>query len=217
MYRHVMLVDGNDGRGIDVGILTKPGFPIHTIRSHVDARDAVGVIFSRDCPDFEVHTPSGQVLHLLVNHFKSKSGGGGARRRRQAEQVRKLVDDLVDRDQHVLVLGDLNEGQPDPTEPPPNLTALFTLNGPLTSCYDLDGFDPGPRPGSFDTCSIRNRLDYILISASLRPTVTGGTVFRTGLWGSRRTRPTAWPTSPQIIAAVHQASDHAAVVLHLDL
>jgi hypothetical protein len=40
MYRHVMLVDGNDERGIDVGILTKPGFPIHTIRSHVDARDA---------------------------------------------------------------------------------------------------------------------------------------------------------------------------------
>jgi hypothetical protein len=160
------------------------------------------VVFSRDCPDFEVHTPSGPVLHLLVNHFTSQSGGG-AKGRRQAEKVRSLVDDLVARDQHVMVLGDLNEGQPDPAQPPPNLTALFTPDGPLTSCYDLDGFDSGPRPGSFDTCSLRNRLDYILISASLRPTVTGGDR-RNGLppraVGSRRTRPTAWPTtrrSPQ--------------------
>lgn len=217
MYRHAMLVDGNDERGIDVGILTKPGYPIGSIRSHVDATDDVGVIFSRDCPDFEVHTPSGQVLHVLVNHFKSQSGGGGDKRRRQAEEVRRLVDELVGRGQHVVVLGDLNEGQPDELQPPPNLTALFAPDAPLTSCYELPGFDPGPRPGTFDSCGIRNRLDYILISDSLRPAVTGGTVHRHGLWGSRQTRPTAWPTYPEMTGAAHQASDHAAIVLHLDL
>ena len=37
-YRHVMLVDGNDARGIDVGIMTKRGLPIRTIRSNVDPR-----------------------------------------------------------------------------------------------------------------------------------------------------------------------------------
>jgi hypothetical protein len=36
LYRHVMLVDGNDDRGIDVGIMTKPGFEIGDIRSHVE-------------------------------------------------------------------------------------------------------------------------------------------------------------------------------------
>ena len=56
-YAHVMLVDGNDERGIDVGIMTKPGFEITSIRSHVDAVDAHGVIFSRDCPQYEIHTP----------------------------------------------------------------------------------------------------------------------------------------------------------------
>jgi hypothetical protein len=76
-YRHVMLVDGNDERGIDVGIMTKPGFPIRSIRSHVDTEDDRGVVFSRDCPDYEIHTPSGQAVHVLVNHFKSQSGGGG--------------------------------------------------------------------------------------------------------------------------------------------
>jgi hypothetical protein len=39
-----MLVDGNDERGIDMGIMTKTGFRIGAIGSHVHAEDAVGVI-----------------------------------------------------------------------------------------------------------------------------------------------------------------------------
>lgn len=47
-YRHIMLVDGNDERGIDVGLMTKPGFPIGAITSHVDETDGATPIFSRD-------------------------------------------------------------------------------------------------------------------------------------------------------------------------
>ena len=83
-YRHIMLVDGNDPRGIDVGIMTKSGFPIRTIRSNVDAEDAQGIVFSRDCPEYEVVTQNGTQLFILVNHFKSQSGGGGPKRKRQA-------------------------------------------------------------------------------------------------------------------------------------
>jgi hypothetical protein len=61
-YRHIMLVDGNDPRGIDVGLMTKSGFPIRTIRSNVDAEDAQGIVFSRDCPEYEVVTQSGTHL-----------------------------------------------------------------------------------------------------------------------------------------------------------
>jgi len=43
-YRHLMLVDGNDERGIDVAILTRTGYPIGHIRSNVDAEDATGPI-----------------------------------------------------------------------------------------------------------------------------------------------------------------------------
>ena len=38
-YRHVMLVDGNDQRGIDVGLLTTARRPIVNVESHVDDRD----------------------------------------------------------------------------------------------------------------------------------------------------------------------------------
>jgi endonuclease/exonuclease/phosphatase family metal-dependent hydrolase len=217
LYRHVMLVDGNDERGIDVAIMTRDGFDIESIHSNVDNVDAEGLIFSRDCADYEVRTPSGTPIHVLVNHFKSQSGGGGAKRERQAKEVRKIVDKLIQQGEHVVVLGDLNEGPAASGSQAMNLASLFDNNSPLIDCYSLPGFDVGSRPGTFDSCGWRNRFDYIFVSQSLRPQYTGGRVFRKGLWGSRATRPTLWETYPEISSSKEGASDHSAVVIELDL
>jgi endonuclease/exonuclease/phosphatase family metal-dependent hydrolase len=216
-YEHVMLVDGNDDRGIDVGIMTKKGFEIRTIRSNVDVKDRSGPVFSRDCAQYEIGTPSGEVVHVLVNHFKSQSGGGAAKRRRQAKEVRRIAEELVAAGRNVIVLGDLNEGQPSLTKPATNLKELFAPDGPLVSCYELPGFDPGKRPGTFDACGIRNRLDYLLVSRSLESKFRSGHLFRKGLWGTRETRPTDWETYPEMANHNQQASDHAALVVELDL
>jgi len=216
LYRHVMLVDGNDERGIDVAIMTRNNFEIESIRSNVDTEDATGTIFSRDCPQYEVHTPNGTVVHVLMNHFKSQSGGGGAKRQRQAAQVRRIVDGLVALGQHVVVLGDLNEGPVAAGTQAVNLSALFDNNSPLVVCYSLPNFQVGNRPGTFDSCGWRKRLDYILISRSLLP-ITGGSVFREGLWGTRVTRPTNWATYPDMTQSSEQASDHATVFVDLNI
>ena len=125
LYRHVMLVDGNDDRGIDVAIMTRDGFDIGSIRSNVDKTDTKGIIFSRGCAEYEVRTPNGVVIHVLVNHFKSQSGGGGAKRKRQAKAVRKIVNELVQAAAHVVVVGDLNEGPAVAGTQAPNLARLF--------------------------------------------------------------------------------------------
>jgi len=217
LYRHVMLVDGNDERGIDVGIVTKTDFDILDIRSHVDDEDAKGEVFSRDCADYEIKIPGATNLHVLVNHFKSQSGGGGAKRKRQAERLREIVDNLVAGGQSAVVVGDFNEGQPDEQHHSPNFEQLFDPQGPLKVCYDLPNFDVGPRPGSFDSCGIRNRLDYIFVTRDLEPAVNGGGMVRSGLWGTRTTRPTDWNTFPEMDGHDHQASDHAAVFIDLTL
>ena len=130
-YSHVMLIDGNDKRGIDVGIMTKDNFKIESIRSNVDTKDHIGTVFSRDCPQYKVLTPGGTEVHVLVNHFKSQSGGGGQKRRRQAEKVCEFAADLVAQGQHVVVLGDLNEGPANENSQPTNLISLFNNNSPL--------------------------------------------------------------------------------------
>jgi hypothetical protein len=45
----------------------------------------------------------------------------------------------------------------------------------------LPTFDPGPRPGTFQSCGIRNRLDYILVSYDLAGLMVGGGIERHGL------------------------------------
>lgn len=217
LYRHLMLIDGNDERGIDVAIMTRAGFKIESICSHVDTEDAAGTVFSRDCPNYEIRTPNGTVIHVLVNHFKSQSGGGGAKRKRQAKKVREIADDLIQQGKHVVVLGDLNEGPKAGGTQAANLVHLYNKNSPLVDCYSLPGFDVGKKPGSFDSCGLSNRLDYIFISKSLQPSFKEGGLFRKGLWGGRATRPTHWETYPQMTTSVEQASDHSAAYIVLNI
>jgi len=216
-YDQIMLIDGNDKRGIDVGVMTRAGFSIETIRSNVYLEDSVGQVFSRDCPQYEIHTPNGTIIHLLVNHFKSQSGGGGEKRLRQAKAVRGIVDDLVSQGEHVVVLGDLNEGPVNESTTVENFSPFYENNSPLIDCYSLPGFDQGARPGTYDSCGIRNRLDYIFISQSLQSSFSVGGIFRMGLWGTRQTRPTAWDTYPLMTRSEEQASDHALVFVDLNI
>src|SRR5918995_188347 len=94
-FQHIMLVDGNDDRGIDVGLMTRRGYGIQSVRSHVDDVNSKGeTIFSRDCPEFVVVTPQGSRMLVMVNHFKSKGFGdqddNDRRRRAQARWVAAL-------------------------------------------------------------------------------------------------------------------------------
>ena len=99
-YEQVMLVDGNDDRGIDVGILARADYRLDTIRTHVFDTDDQGVVFSRDCCEYHFTTPGGGPLVVLVNHFKSKGYSapgdpqGAKRRRRQAARVVEIYDGL---------------------------------------------------------------------------------------------------------------------------
>ena len=57
VFGHVMLIDGNDERGIDVGLLTRGDVEITGVVSHVDDADLAGPVFSRDCPEYLAGPP----------------------------------------------------------------------------------------------------------------------------------------------------------------
>jgi endonuclease/exonuclease/phosphatase family metal-dependent hydrolase len=222
-YAHVMLIDGNDTRGIDVGVMTSPAIEILSMHSNVDLPDpgAAGEhLFSRDCAEYQCRLPSGVSGWVLLNHFKSQSGGGGPKRARQAQGVRGIVDGLVAAgERNLVVMGDLNEGPAAVGQPAPNLVPLSDPNGPLVDAYSLPVFDTGPRPGTFQSCGIRNRLDYIFVSRDLAGLVVGGGIERHGLWGgpTNVNPPSQWEIYPEITGPEHAASDHAAVFVDLNL
>jgi hypothetical protein len=96
LYPHVMLIDGNDDRGIDVGLLTRPAFPIRGIRSHVDDTDVDGEVFSRDCPTHQHAAGSCSARSSAMPRapISEPSGTAGGRPCAEARQVdRKLSTD----------------------------------------------------------------------------------------------------------------------------
>ena len=47
--------------------------------------------------------------------------------------------------------------------------------------------------------------------------VTGGEIYRKGLWGSRKSRPDKWETYDEMSESSHQASDHTLVYIDVNL
>jgi endonuclease/exonuclease/phosphatase family metal-dependent hydrolase len=226
-YGHIMLVDGNDPRGIDIGLLCDARIEVVSIRSHVDVPDPEGTgrpLFSRDCLVYQLRLADGSDLWLLLNHLKSQSFTSwdpDPLRSRQSTEVRAIYDRLrAEGARLIAVMGDFNKG-PTNDQPPqhPTLGPLLGPDSPLVDATTLPGFDLGPRPGTFQSCSLRNRLDYVLLSPELADVATGGGIFRKGLWGTptNKNPPQDWTVFPQIKKAIHAASDHAAVWIDLNL
>jgi endonuclease/exonuclease/phosphatase family metal-dependent hydrolase len=212
-YDHIMLIDGNDERGIDVGLMTKKKFDIVSIASHVDDEDDDGLIYSRDCAQFEIKTADGNTLVVLANHFKSKGFGtpatSDAKRKRQAARTATIYRQLRQTHKFIAIIGDFND-TPD-SDP---LAPLFSQTG-LKDISELPGFDDGGRPGTFKNGTASNKIDYILLSPDLFEKATAGGIFRMGVWGG--TNGTLFPHFPEITKEVEAASDHAAIWAELDI
>ena len=137
LYEHQVLIEGNDPRLIDVGVLSK--LPIGAVTSFQTAihpeRPQVRV-FGRDLLEIEIlDTSRSKTLFTLYNnHLKShfgdddNNGQGKAdndeRRRQQAETLSRLVASRMRPDSRYLIVGDMNDG---PDAAP--LTAMMTIEG----------------------------------------------------------------------------------------
>lgn len=222
-YPHVMVIDGNDPRGIDVGVISTDPYPLTNMRSHVDDGPYNDRVFSRDCPEYWYTFPAqtalaGQPLVILVNHFKSKFGGNNpasiARRRRQAARVAEIYNAIrsagVD---HVIVLGDLNDT--------PASVALEPLivDTDLTDHATVQPFDDGDpneeRPGTFGNGTKSQKIDYLLLSPSLLARAYSAGIFRKGVWGGKHG--TLFPHFDTIEFEHQAASDHAALYVDINL
>lgn len=224
-YEQIMVIDGNDTRGIDVGLMTQNGYTIDLMRSHIhDLRDNGFPVFSRDCPEFAVHTPSGDIVWVLPNHFKSKYGGNNKssrdKRRDQSTRVAKIYNDLLANGQDkVVVLGDLND-TPDSNE----LKPLFDKTD-LKEVSDHPTFNTGEfkgRPGTnergygtFGLGNDKQKIDYLLLSPTLFDQVTACGLFRKGAWPG--SRPKRWTVYPELKREIHVASDHHVIWADIDM
>jgi endonuclease/exonuclease/phosphatase family metal-dependent hydrolase len=140
LYPFVSLVEGNDDRLIDVGLLSKlPLGPVTSWRHFVHA-DAPGeVVFSRDLAQVEVLDPKRKKVLFTIfnNHLKSKlvlatdppnqHELNDARRRRQADGIAQIVRARLAADAPFIITGDMNDAPEAATLAP--IRALEVVDG----------------------------------------------------------------------------------------
>lgn len=232
-YPHKVLKEGNDGRGIDVGLLSRAkiqGVKSHAIRTYEDlaVSPPAGVdpgerVFRRDCLEVDVEK-GGKSLTLFICHFKSMNGGrSNTRPIREAEAraVRKLIENRFSspETENWAAIGDFND--------------FFELNGTPVDDHALgplieDGFaidalkafqpDPNERwTHYYAGDDVYAALDHIFLSPALAAknkeacprVVRAGQPLRATRAGKRRFPGVGW--------AHPKASDHCPLSVTLNL
>ena len=176
-YRYEMLLDGNDQRGIDVGLYSK--FPLGGIWTHMFDGSSRSKTFSRDCPEYEVKLPNGKSLYVLCNHLKSKgydvSGTASARRKRQAKAIAEILKEYDLKNNWVIVAGDLNDT--------PDSAPLKPLMD-VSDLYDVLELQFPTQPAKRWTYHYKSfeQIDYLLVSKPLKERFIKADVERRGMY-----------------------------------
>ncbi len=199
-FKNCMLIDGNDQRGIDLGVFSN--HEILGVRSHIDDRNANGErIFSRDSPEYGIRLPNGDLLVVIPQHFKSKRGGNSpaavARRKAQVDRAAVIAQVALQQTPFVIVAGDFNDT-------PGNILDSFNAIG----FEDIQGkFNyPNARPGTFATGTASKKIDYLLMSPLLIPKLIDCGIERRGTFA-----PNTWTPFPEVTSKKVEASDHHAL------
>ena len=203
LYPYQVLIEGNDSRFIDVGLLAK--LPIGAVTSHQTAvhpaRPAQRV-FGRDLLEAEIlSTDRKKVLFtLFINHLKSHfgdddNGGQGKidndeRRKQQAEMIQAIVSARMNKNARYIILGDMNDA---PDSAPlqamqiieGNQMVNVIINPEETRPAKKETLGPGPQTkawtyrhkasGEPPTFSL---FDQIWLSQALASKLTGTTIDR---------------------------------------
>jgi endonuclease/exonuclease/phosphatase family metal-dependent hydrolase len=116
-YEHLVLVEGNDQRGIDVALLSR--LPVGRVVSHAelrfepDVRQDGAKNFQRDLLCVELRPPGKESFQVWVVHLKSKGGEDTSEliRLSEARQIRQLVDQTLATEPaaRFVICGDFND------------------------------------------------------------------------------------------------------------
>lgn len=168
-YTHMALVEGNDPRGIDVGVLSR--YPITHVRSNkTQPINVPGYStpqrFSRDVLEARIQPNSGYSFTLYTAHLKARPGEptSDAKRHAEAKTVREMFRKVVKNQPNAnfALIGDFNDR--------PDSETVAILKGKRdrdAQLYDTLG-ELGPNAYTYHPIRYRGRIDYIMLSEGMR-------------------------------------------------
>jgi endonuclease/exonuclease/phosphatase family metal-dependent hydrolase len=173
-YKEVVLVEGNDGRGIDVGVISR--VPVGEVVSHrhltFPGADGSPHRFNRDVLTVNVEPVDARPFQIWVVHLKSNSGGREESepiRLAEAKEVRKLLDNELGKNPaaRILVMGDFNDT--------PESRTISTIVGQGDTAWWSAMNDFRDKSAvSYNQGEFRSIIDFILCSPAMQQAYVPG-------------------------------------------
>jgi len=157
------LVEGNDPRGIDVGIMST--LPIDQVVSHAaenfpaEGTQTPIYNFTRDLPEFHI-TYGGNHLVFLAVHFRSKSGQDIPQKRlAEAQRARAIADGIAAADPKaaIFLLGDFNDV--------PGSAPIEAVRQKAPPFFDVTDLVPIESRWTFEYQSRKELIDHQFVNA----------------------------------------------------
>ncbi len=166
-YEHIVLIEGNDRRGIDVAIASR--LPVGEVTSHrhliFPDGDGEPMRFRRDLLRARIQPEKGKPFDVYVVHLKSKGGQdeGIDIRLGEARAIRSLFNDTLTHheDAHFVICGDFN----DTIDSEPLQT--ITGSGEMRLVNFLSDLPTGEKSVTYNQAPYLSMIDFILCSPGM--------------------------------------------------
>ena len=220
-YKHILYFETNDVYGRGMGILTKEGYQISSIKTHVNDLDSNGKpIFDTDLQEYELKTFKGYKLSLLATFFTNGFDGTdkiNLRRKMQAKIIAERYENIKETNRLVAVMGTFNApSYSDSLSPIVRDTDLRDITKHDLFTVDLDkGKDADYfRMGAYKMGVNIKQRDYLMFSSKLFDAVKKGGIVRKGMWFKKQPQ---WHIFNTIKHEGHAASEHPLVWSELNI
>lgn len=214
-FQQTFVVQGNDRRGQEIGILTRIGYEIKSVRSHIyDINRQREFVFDKDLVEYEILTARGNSLWILVTHLQERTEKkelSDKIRIAQAEKIAEVFNHLYsDGKRHIAVMGTFNAASYCNSVAPLLRNNLKEVT--KHPSFNVD-FDKGKDAGYYSLGAYRmgvniKQKDYLLLSPELFEKTKSSGLNRKGVWPEKRP---LWTVYPSMNHKNHAASEHPAI------
>jgi len=215
-FQQTFVVQGNDKRGQEIGVLTRNGYQLKSVRSHIYDLNCQGeIVFDKDLVEYEILTAKGNSIWILATHLQEQTEDKNFSdeiRIGQIEKIAEVYNHLYSEGKkHIAVIGTLNA-----------VSYCYSLSPLLlkTNLKDVTkhpsfnvDFDKGKDAGYYSLGAYRmgvniKQKDYLLVSPELFTKVIGSGLNRKGIWPEKRPMFSVYPNMSH---KNHSASEHPAI------
>lgn len=211
-FSDIIVLPGNNSKGLEMGIMAKNGYKIEGVKSHVNDMFQNEKLFDKDFQEYEIIPPDGEKIIILSAHLidtVENKEVSDKRRKKQAHKIAEVYDAIWGRgNEKIVVAGTLNAlSYCNSLSPILRETGILDIKKHRSFNVDLDeGKDADYYSlGAYRMGVNTKQKDYLLLSPEFLKEVKNAGLNRKGIWPARKNQ---YRVYSSMQSECQQASSH---------